>query len=121
MSEIATATGMVLVIEDEPLIRIWLADMIEAAGYDVITAATGDEGLHLIEEGQSLTALVTDVDIPGSFNGFALAWKTRTLHPEARVLVVSGQVRPNAGDLPPGAQFFAKPVQRQTLLRALSG
>jgi DNA-binding response OmpR family regulator len=44
MTSIATATGTVLVIEDEPLIRIWLADVIEAAGYEVLTAATGEEG-----------------------------------------------------------------------------
>ena len=119
MTSIATATGTVLVIEDEPLIRIWLADVIEAGGYEVLTAATGDEGLELLKKERQLAALVTDVDIPGSLNGFALAWKVKSLHPEARLLVVSGQIRPNAGDLPPDAQFFAKPVQPQTLLRAL--
>jgi DNA-binding NtrC family response regulator len=119
MISVAPTTGTVLVIEDEPLVRIWLADVIEAAGYEVMTAATGDEGLELLKKERHLTALVTDVDIPGSLNGFALAWKMKSCHPEARVLVVSGQVRPNPNDLPPDAQFFAKPVQRQTLLRAL--
>ena len=119
MTSVAAATGTVLVIEDEPLVRIWLADVIEAAGYEVLTAATGDEGLELLKRERHLAALVTDVDIPGSLNGFALAWKTKSCHPEARLLVVSGQVRPNPNDLPPDAQFFAKPVQQQTLLRAL--
>ena len=119
MTAVATATGAVLVIEDEPLIRIWLADVIEAAGYEVTTVSNGDEGLRYLKQNKELAALVTDVDIPGSLNGFALAWKAHSFHPQARLLVVSGQVRPEAGDLPPGAKFFAKPIQSATLVRAL--
>jgi hypothetical protein len=66
-----------------------------------------------------IRALVTDVDLPGSLNGYALAWKARCCHPEARLLVVSGQVRPKPGDLPPGAKFLAKPVQPEVLVRAV--
>jgi len=119
MAPLTAAAGTVLVIEDEPLIRIWLADAIEAAGYQVITVSNGDEGLRYLERTQPLKALVTDVDIPGSLNGFALAWKAHSCHPEALVLVVSGQVRPQAGDLPPGAKFFAKPIRATTLADAL--
>ncbi len=119
MTTITAAKETVLVIEDEPLFRIWLADTIEAAGYDVTTASTGDEGLELLKKAPHLAALVTDIDVPGSLNGISLAWKFNCRHPAAHILVISGKVLPKPEDLPPGSRFFEKPIRTETLVQAL--
>ncbi len=110
---------LVLVVEDEVLVRMMLADVLEDAGFRVVEAAHADEALLVLTALDGVTAVVTDVEMPaGSIDGFELARRVRE---ERRigVLIVSGRARPGAGQLPEGAHFIAKPVQPETLVGLL--
>ena len=117
----ATAPG-VLVAEDDPLLRMLLAQALEAAGFEVTEAADADQALELLSlRDRNLAALITDIEMPGALNGCGLAWRVHDLHPEAAILVVSGVATPGPGDLPAKAKFIAKPVAPDQLAEALTG
>ncbi len=109
----------ILVVEDESLLRMVAVDMLEEAGYNVIEASTGDEGMTKLDNGTPLAGLLTDVQMPGATDGLALAKITHQMHPNAVILVVSGHARPTAEDLPPGATFLGKPYNGRVVLRLL--
>jgi DNA-binding NarL/FixJ family response regulator len=108
---------LVLLVEDEVLVRTTVARMLESGGFRVVSAASADEALEVLGAGLGIKAVVTDVELsPGGMNGFELA---RTVHREYRIsaVVMSGGVSPQADDLPAGAYFLAKPVHRSTLVQ----
>ena len=107
----------ILVVEDESLLRMVAADMLDAAGYRVIEAETGEEGLAALNDGTPIAGLLTDVQMPGTIDGFALARIVHERHPHAAILIVSGNARPAAGALPPGAPFLRKPYNRHAVQR----
>lgn len=67
----------ILIVEDEPLIRMDLADMLEELGYSVLEAANADEAIAILESEPAVTAVVTDVDMPGTMDGLALTFVVR--------------------------------------------
>jgi FixJ family two-component response regulator len=78
-------------------------------------------GLKKLNEGGfRLDALVTDVQMPGALNGYALAKQVRERFPEAAIVVISGVVTPFPPEMPPNATFLAKPVSPQTLVDAIN-
>ncbi|HEX2552436.1 MAG TPA: response regulator [Microvirga sp.] len=106
----------VLVVEDEVLVRMMLADVLDDAGFRVIEAANADEALRVLAAIPEIAAVVTDVEMPGgSLNGFELARRVRD---EWRigVLIASGRQAPRQGELPDGSHFIAKPVYPETLV-----
>ena len=68
-----TAHTVVLMVEDEPLVRMCAADMLEDEGFGVIEAATAPAALKILEKRDDVTALFTDIDMPGGMNGLELA------------------------------------------------
>lgn len=106
----------VLVVEDEPIIRLGLAIAIEDAGYEVLEAASADEALVRLQLDSSYGVMVTDVDMPGSINGIQLAHQVRGRWPQVQILVISGKVGVMPGELPPGVSFMSKPYQEPRLL-----
>ncbi len=113
----------VLIVEDEPLIRLGLAAAIEDAGYGAVEAAHADEALGRLATAH-FAVMVTDVDMPGSMNGIRLAHRVRQTWPSVQILVISGKVGVAPGELPEGVQFLSKPVEEARLIRvvdALSG
>lgn len=109
----------ILVVEDESILRMVAADMLDEAGYHVIEAGSGDEGLAALDGGMPIAGLFTDVQTPGNTDGFALAKITHERFPGAAILVVSGAAKPGEGDLPPGAMFLGKPYSGRAVLRTL--
>jgi CheY-like chemotaxis protein len=109
----------VLVVEDEPIIRIYVSDILEQSGFDVIEAATGEEALSQIAEGERVCAIVSDVVMPGRIDGFELARRVRHDWPRMGVVLVSGVIEPSGVYLPLGVRFIPKPVKASTLLRLL--
>ncbi|EIM29891.1 response regulator [Microvirga lotononidis] len=108
---------LILVVEDEVLVRMTLVDVLEDAGFRVIEAAHADEALTVLKAGSDIQGVVTDVEMPrGSINGFELARKVRADWQEIGVLIASGRAAPKAGDLPDGALFIGKPVHPETLV-----
>lgn len=110
---------VVLLAEDEPLVRMFNADALDEAGFRVVEAANGEEALSLFEARPDVSAVVTDVEMPGSIDGFALARHITDRQPFVGVLIVSGRVRPSKEDLPDESGFLAKPYSSAELLQAL--
>ncbi|WP_243374022.1 response regulator [Microvirga solisilvae] len=106
----------VLLVEDEPLIRLFVADLLEESGFKVVEAANATEAWVLLEAGLEINVLLTDVDMPNGCNGFELAHKVHEFRPEAEILIMSGRRWPSAGDLPQGAAFLAKPCPNETIV-----
>jgi CheY-like chemotaxis protein len=71
------ASRLVLVVEDEPLLRMDAVDMIREAGFDVLEASNADEAILLLETRPYIEVMFTDIDMPGSMNGIKLAHAVR--------------------------------------------
>jgi CheY-like chemotaxis protein len=85
---------LVLVVEDEVLLRDVTADYLEDCGFSVLQAANADEAVGLLQRNRDVGAVFSDIQMPGSMNGLGLAhWITETL-PDVKVLLTSGQVLP---------------------------
>jgi CheY-like chemotaxis protein len=114
------ARPLILVVEDEALVRMTLVDVLEDAGFKVIEAVHADEALRVLKAVSDIHGMVTDVEMPrGSINGFELARYVRDSRQDIGVLIASGRATPKPGDLPEGALFIRKPVHPETLVRML--
>jgi CheY-like chemotaxis protein len=100
---------VVLVVEDEFLIRMGIVGDLADAGFRVFEAANADAAIVLLQTNPSITLLFTDVDMPGGMNGLKLAAAVRNRWPPIKIIVTSGQFNLSATDLPAGGRFFAKP------------
>ena len=110
----------VLVVEDEVLIRMDIVGCLEDAGFDVIEAANADKAIEILEGRDDVRVVFTDVDMPGSMDGLKLAAFVRERWPPIKLIVTSGHVRVEAGDLPAGGRFFKKPYQRARIAQAVT-
>jgi CheY-like chemotaxis protein len=106
---------VVLVVEDEQLIRMHAADMIGDLGFEVIEAADADQAISLLESIPEISLVFTDIQMPGSIDGLRLAQVVRNRWPPVALLVTSGQLRPHNKDLPENAHFLPKPYMLQDL------
>ncbi|HEY8566135.1 MAG TPA: response regulator [Beijerinckiaceae bacterium] len=109
----------VLLVEDEPLVREVATDILHEAGFRVIEAATADEAFETLKHRSDVQAVFTDVDMPGSINGFEFARLVHQGWPDLAVVVSSGKMRPQAQDLPPKAVFLPKPFRPDTMVGQL--
>ena len=109
-------SGVVLLVEDEPLVRLVTADILTEADFRVIETANTDEALTVLGAGVEVDVLLSDVEMPPVLNGYALARQVHEHWPSTEILITSGRVWPREGDLPPGAAFLAKPCPSETLV-----
>jgi CheY-like chemotaxis protein len=109
--------AIILLVEDEALVRMLASEILtEEAGYRVIEAVNADEALTLLEARHDVRLIFTDVDMPGSLNGFTLARLMDMRWPEIGIIVTSGHTSPGVGDLPKGARFLPKPYRPSDLI-----
>ncbi|NEU14828.1 response regulator [Methylobacterium sp. BTF04] len=101
--------SLVLVVEDDPLVRLVTEDVLTEAGFRVIEVPNADDALIVLEARPDIRFVVTDVEMPGTLNGLTLARHVRHRWPQVGIVVCSGRVRPGEGDLPSGVQFLSKP------------
>lgn len=100
----------IIVAEDEPVVRMLVADVLTDAGFVVLEAAHAAEALAILTaRAQGIHALFTDIQMPGSMDGLKLAHHVRGLWPWIAVLVASGKSRPGVAELPSGTRFLPKP------------
>lgn len=109
----------ILVVEDEFLIRLDTVDRLEEAGFVVMEAGDADEAIHILETSTEIRILFTDVEMPGSMDGFALARIARNRWPPIEIIVASGRRKPEETFLPERSQFFGKPYDWPNLMSAL--
>ena len=106
----------VLVVEDDPTLLEFTAELLKDDGLDVTRASDCDEALAILEDGRIPNILVTDIALPGCRSGVDLATIVAEKWPQVRLLIVSGQQRPRQGDYPDKAVFFTKPYAHGALL-----
>ena len=106
-----------LVVEDEVLIRVAVADYFRECGFEVYLASNTNEAKAILEAGLIVHVVFTDVEMPGEMNGFALARWVKEHHSDIEVIVTSDVARmaSDAADLCESAAFVAKPYDHALL------
>ena len=112
---------IILVVEDEPILRLDAVDFLEEAGHTVIEAANAIEAIALLESRMDINVVFTDIEMPGSMDGMMLARAVRDRWPPVTIVVASGRVVPGAGDLPDNVPFLSKPYSPASVLKAIVG
>src|SRR6201991_1209052 len=124
MDPSSSTRPVVLVVEDELLLRINAAEMVASAGFEVIEAANADEAIDILEARRDVTVVFTDIQMPGSMDGLKLARAVRGRWPPIKIVATSGHVDVAETDLPDGGRFLPKPYsphQITGVLRELIG
>jgi two-component system, response regulator PdtaR len=106
----------VLVVEDEPIIRIFLADVLRDTGLHVTEACTADEAADILSKCE-YSAVVTDVTMPGSMDGVELAEHVGRAYPRTAVVVSSAN---HVGNLPRNVPFLHKPYDIRKLVQLVT-
>jgi CheY-like chemotaxis protein len=109
MGHSASRRPVVLIVEDEFLLRGDAADMITAAGFEAIEAAGADEAIEILEARRDIAVVFTDIQMPGSMNGLKLARAVRGRWPPIKIIATSGHAQVRETDLPEGGRFLGKP------------
>ena len=102
-----------MVVDDDALVRELVAQVLEDLCDQVYQASDGLEGLEVLDQHPDISVIVTDIAMP-RLDGIAFASQARRLHPELKVLFVSGMQRPPASE-----EFLAKPFRARALVSAL--
>ena len=110
----------ILVIDDEPIVRLDAREILEDAGYVVTEAASADAAMPLLSDGGTVEAILTDIDMPGTLDGLELARMVDGLMPEIAIVIMSGHQLPRREDLPLKATFVAKPFSASVRLQRLA-
>jgi CheY-like chemotaxis protein len=100
---------VILVVEDELLLRMDAADMVVAAGFTVIEAANADEAIEILETRSDIAVVFTDIQMPGTMDGLRLARAVRGRWPPIKIVATSGHLTVTETDLPEGGRFLPKP------------
>ena len=120
-----TSAPVVVIAEDEMLVRTMAAEVLIEAGFEVIEAAHAAEALDVLHSrGAAIQVLFTDIQMPGAMNGLALAHHVRGNWPWIALLVTSGAMAPRSEELPRESRFLPKPYRFDQVLlhvRALIG
>jgi CheY-like chemotaxis protein len=109
MGLVESGRPVVLVVEDDFLLRMDAADMIEAAGFEVIEAGSADEAIATLEARSDISVVFTDIQMPGSMDGLKLARAVRGRWPPIKIVATSGLSHIQEADLPEGGRFLPKP------------
>jgi CheY-like chemotaxis protein len=107
--------AIVLIVDDEPLLRMAAVDLVEEAGFRTIEASSADEAILLLESRADIRVLLTDIEMPGTMNGLLLAAAVRRRWPPIKIIIVSGRQSPGEADMPEGSAFFPKPYVHDEL------
>lgn len=110
--------ALVLVVEDEPFLRMCAVDMLEEDGFDVIEASNATEAVVLLETRMDIRIVFTDIDMPGGMDGMRLAACIRDRWPPVEIIITSGQVVPK--DLPLRSLFFSKPYEPDIIVAQMN-
>ena len=105
------ATPIVLVVEDDMLLRMRAVDIVEDAGFVPIGAVSADEAIEVLEKRDDISLLFTDIQMPGSMDGLKLAHAVHSRWPQIKIILVSGEIKVTDADKPEDSKFFPKPLE----------
>ena len=112
--------AVVLIVEDEMLIRMGAVDLVLSAGYEALEAGDADEAICILEARQDIDLVFTDVQMPGTMDGIKLAGFIRGRWPPVKLLVASGNAIIEESSLPAGSRFFSKPYDDHAITDAMA-
>ena len=107
---------VVLVVEDEMLLRMRAVDMVEDAGFTPLEAVDADEAVAILESRSDIALLFTDIQMPGSMDGLKLAHAVHERWPPIKIILVSGQLKLANIDIPADSRFFGKPLEAREII-----
>ena len=110
---------VILIVEDEFLLRLDSAETIESAGFEVIQAANADEAIAILKARSDIHVVFTDIQMPGSMDGLKLARFVRDRWPPIKIVATSGHVTVDEDDLPDGSVFLPKPYHGAEVVATL--
>jgi len=119
MTLTAAERPVVLIVEDEFLVRMNAVEMIEEAGFEVIEAGNADEAIAILEIRADIRVVFTDIQMPGSMDGWKLAAAVRGRWPPIKIIATSGHCVIREGDLPMGGVFLPKPYTSESISTTL--
>jgi CheY-like chemotaxis protein len=109
--ENSVVPAVVLVVEDEMLLRMRAVDMVEDVGYTSVEAVDADQAVAILESRSDIALLFTDIQMPGSMDGLGLAHSVHERWPPIKIIMVSGQLKLASIDIPADSRFFGKPLE----------
>jgi two-component system, response regulator PdtaR len=112
---------VILVVEDNVLIRLGAIDFLVAAGFDALEADSADEAIRILERRRDIRLVFTDIEMPGTIDGLKLAHYVWGRWPKVRLIVASGKMLVEQSHLPEGARFFSKPYSDTSIIAAMRG
>ena len=110
---------VVLVVEDEWLVRMDLVDILQSAAWTTYEAGNASEAIAVLEQHDEMQVVFTDIQMPGDMDGLALSRYVRDRWPPTIIVVCSGNERPGADEMPRDAAFIPKPYDRSALDKML--
>lgn len=114
------SVGAILTVEDDFLISLALSEMLQEAGYEVISTLNADEAISVLEARADIWLIITDIDMPGSMDGLKLAACVRDRWPPVKIIITSGKHCPSASMMPDGSVFLPKPYRLSELTRVVN-
>jgi len=107
---------LILVVEDEELLRLFAADLLEEHGFRVVEARNAAAALKMLEARDDVRLLFTDIQMPGTLDGMDLAREVHQRWPRVLLVITSGQKKPTEEEMPDHGRFVAKPYRAEELL-----
>ena len=107
--EICPGLPAVLIVDDEPLIRMYAADGLTDAGFQVFEAQDAAEAMVVLIQHDEIGVLFTDINMPGPLDGLELARRVHEVRPEIQLIITSGKERPTKVQIPDHGDFLQKP------------
>lgn len=99
-----------LIVDDDPIILMDLDGILSDAGFRCMEADHGDAAVAMLPgHADNITLLFSDVEMPGDTDGFALARHVSSTYPWIEIVIASGRIKPEPGDMPANATFLSKP------------
>jgi CheY-like chemotaxis protein len=108
--------AVVLIVEDEMLLRMRAVDMVEDAGFTAVEAVDADEAVAILESRSDIALLFTDIQMPGSMDGLGLAHAVHKRWPPIKIILVSGQLKAANIDIPIDSRFFGKSLEDHKMI-----
>jgi CheY-like chemotaxis protein len=118
-AEAPCRSPVILIVEDEPLLRELAVELVESDGFVALEAGDADQALAVLENRSDVSVLFTDIKMPGTTDGLKLACAVRQRWPAIEILVASGHIRLEPSDLPSNSVFLGKPYSGKELISGL--
>jgi two-component system, response regulator PdtaR len=115
----ARSSPVILIVEDEFLLRMDSAEVIENAGFEVVQAVNADKPSKILTARSNIQVVFTDIQMPGTMDGLKLARFVRDRWPPIKIVATSGLVRVGEEDLPTGSVLLPKPYRGDEVVAAL--